>query len=48
MKTFVVILSLFVLSFSLLLLEASGGHAGWLCEWGYDIDGAGTTTSGCG
>lgn len=32
----------------LLLLEASGGHDGWLCEWGIDTDGAGTTTTGCG
>lgn len=32
----------------LVLLEATGGHDGWLCEWGYDIDGAGGTTSGCG
>ncbi len=32
--------------FLLLLLEASGGHDGWLCEWG--IDTGGPTTSGCG
>ena len=32
----------------LLLLEATGGHDGWLCEWGIDTDGAGTTLSGCG
>lgn len=38
----------FSLIFLLLLLEATGGHDGWLCEWGYDSDGAGTTTSGCG
>ena len=31
-----------------LLLEATGGHDGWLCEWGIDTDGAGTTTTGCG
>jgi hypothetical protein len=48
MKALVVISSLLVLAFALLLLEASGGHDGWLCEWGYDTDGAGTTTSGCG
>lgn len=33
---------------ALLVLEASGGHDGWLCEWGIDTDGAGTTTTGCG
>ena len=32
----------------LLALESTGGHDGWLCEWGYDSDGAGGTTSGCG
>ncbi len=32
----------------LLALEATGGHDGWLCEWGYDSDGAGGITSGCG
>ncbi|MFE7227315.1 hypothetical protein ACFU7D_21165 [Nocardioides sp. NPDC057577] len=36
------------LTASLALLEATGGHDGWLCEWGIDIDGAGTMTSGCG
>ena len=36
----------FFLLFLLLLLEATGGHDGWLCEWGIDTDGAGTTTSG--
>ena len=39
---------LFVLFFVLMMLEASGGHDGWLCEWGYDSDGAGTNTTGCG
>lgn len=34
--------------FVLLLLEASGGHDGWLCEWGIDTDGAGTGDTGCG
>jgi hypothetical protein len=38
----------FFLVFLLLILEASGGHDGWLCEWGIDTDGAGTMTSGCG
>lgn len=32
----------------LMVLESTGGHDGWLCEWGYDLDGAGGTTSGCG
>ncbi len=32
----------------LLALESTGGHDGWLCEWGYDSDGAGDITSGCG
>lgn len=32
----------------LFTLEGTGGHDGWLCEWGYDFDGAGGTTSGCG
>ena len=32
----------------LLFLEASGGHDGWLCEWGIDRDGAGTRYSSCG
>ncbi len=32
----------------LFALEATGGHDGWLCEWGYDSDGAGDITSGCG
>ena len=39
---------LLLLAWCLLLLEASGGHDGWLCEWGIDTDGAGTITSGCG
>ena len=38
----------FFVVFLLLILEATGGHDGWLCEWGIDTDGAGTTTSGCG
>lgn len=40
--------SLFFLAISLMFLEATGGHDGWLCEWGIDIDGEGTLTSGCG
>jgi hypothetical protein len=39
---------LIVLVFLLLTLDATGGHDGWLCEWGYDSDGAGDITSGCG
>jgi hypothetical protein len=39
---------LFVLMMLLLALDATGGHDGWLCEWGYDSDGAGDVTSGCG
>jgi hypothetical protein len=34
--------------FLLMVLDATGGHDGWLCEWGYDSDGAGDVTSGCG
>ena len=30
--------------FALLVLEATGGHDGWLCEWGIDT---GPTSSGC-
>ena len=37
-----------LLMFLLLVFEASGGHDGYLCEWGYDSDGAGDVTSGCG
>ena len=29
---------------SVLVLEATGGHDGWLCEWGIDT---GPTWSGC-
>ncbi|WP_176883986.1 hypothetical protein [Nocardioides sp. YR527] len=36
------------LAASLIVLESTGGHDGWLCEWGIDTDGAGTGTSGCG
>ena len=32
----------------LVTLEASGGHDGWLCEWGYDTDGEGTGDTSCG
>lgn len=48
LQMLVAVSCLFVLAFVLLVLEASGGHDGWLCEWGYDTDGAGTTTTGCG
>ena len=37
-----------VLLLVLMILEASGGHDGYLCEWGIDTDGAGTGTTGCG
>ncbi len=48
LRAIVMLAAAFFLFFALLLLEATGGHDGWLCEWGYDTDGAGTTTSGCG
>lgn len=40
--------ALIALLLLLLLLEASGGHDGWLCEWGFDSDGDGDLTTGCG
>jgi hypothetical protein len=30
------------------MLEASFGHDGLLCEWGYDKDGAGDRVTDCG
>ena len=42
------LLALLGVLFLLAMLDATGGHDGWLCEWGYDTDGAGGTTSGCG
>jgi hypothetical protein len=36
---------LLALLFALMVLEASGGHDGYLCEWGYDT---GATSDGCG
>ena len=39
---------LFALLLVLILLEGSGGHDGYLCEWGYDIDGERMGDSGCG
>lgn len=39
---------LVVLVFLLVMLEASGGHDGYLCEWGYDKDGDRDRVSGCG
>jgi len=39
---------LLVLFFLLVLLEASGGQDGYLCEWGFDKDGDGTRVTGCG
>jgi len=34
--------------FFLVVLEASGGHDGYLCEWGIDTDGDGDVVTGCG
>lgn len=31
----------------LVVIEASHGHDGLLCEWGYDSDGPGDLTTGC-
>ena len=36
-----------VLLLLLVILEASGGHDGYLCEWGYDKDGDREGVSGC-
>ncbi len=36
-----------LVSIVLLFVEGSVGHDGLLCEWGYDTDGDGATTSGC-
>ncbi len=44
----VVIAGLFVLLLLFFFVEGSVGHDGLLCELGYDLDGAGGTTSGCG
>jgi hypothetical protein len=41
------IAGLIALSFLLFVLEASVGHDGLLCEWGYDKDGDGEGVSGC-
>lgn len=46
-KSLAWISGLVVLFFLLILLEAGGGHDGWLCEWGYDMDGD-DLISGCG
>ena len=40
--------ALIVLLLLLVILEASGGHDGYLCDWGYDKDGARDGVSGCG
>lgn len=48
MLIFLGLLALLGVMVILALLEGTGGHDGWLCEWGYDTDGAGGTTSGCG
>ena len=47
-RVFLALAALFLLLFVLMALEASGGHDGWLCEWGIDMDGAGTGDTGCG
>lgn len=47
-KVYAWALGLVLLVLLLVLLEASGGHDGYLCEWGYDKDGAGDRVSGCG
>jgi hypothetical protein len=39
---------LFLLLVMLVGVEARGGHDGYLCEWGYDGDGAAMGDSGCG
>ena len=41
------IIGLIVLFFLLVILEASGGHDGYLCEWGFDKDGNGTGVTDC-
>lgn len=33
--------------FVAVMFEASFGHDGLLCDWGYDRDGAGTRITGC-
>jgi hypothetical protein len=38
---------LVVLALLLFVLEASGGHDGYLCDWGYDKDGDRQGVSGC-
>jgi hypothetical protein len=47
-KIFAWAFGLLVLMMLLLALDATGGHDGWLCVWGYDSDGAGDVTSDCG
>ena len=39
---------LIALLFVLVAIEASGGHDGYLCEWGYDADGDRMGDSSCG
>ncbi len=48
LKIYVWAAGLLLLMMLLFWVEATGGHDGWLCEWGYDSDGAGDITSGCG
>lgn len=47
-KFFAWVGALIVLLFMLMIVEGTGGHDGWLCEWGYDMDGEGTGDTGCG
>lgn len=47
-KWFTGLLVAVTLLFALLVVEASFGHDGLLCEWGYDRDGAGDQVTSCG
>jgi hypothetical protein len=38
---------LFLVAVMLVTVEASVGHDGLLCEWGFDSDGAAMGDSGC-
>jgi hypothetical protein len=39
---------LIALLFVVVVLEGSGGHDGYLCEWGYDMDDTGDGDTACG
>jgi hypothetical protein len=47
-KTIAWVGGLFLVALMLVMVQASFGHDGLLCEWGYDSDGAGEGISGCG